>query len=345
MSSIPSVSVTGPEAAGRLPRLLVVVAAVVGLLMAVAAPRALAEPCPNAVLRVQNSSTALPDCRAYEMVSPPYKQGFSIAPNTFADDIVSYQSTGNFAGIAQTSLSNNYHAERSATGWITRPLAPSRVAYDAEGNSAPAESADLRSSLWLLRPSAQQVELEFYLRGPDGAFTIVGPDLVPARQPGFEAKSADLSHVVINTGVPSSPLREYLGTGNAGPPRPVSVDNNGQQTAANTCINGMSADGRVIAWTSGCQIGVPRLWARVAGAATVEVSRSECARTSGDARGPVTGPRQRPMQGHRSTVRGSSSPPVSSWSTLTRTRPMTSTHVTSQPVRWRQWVRRTAASS
>lgn len=288
MPSTPSTPCSSP-AVRQWGRLLALVAGAVGLLMAAAVPSAVADTCPNAVLRAENGSTSLPDCRAYEMVSPPYKQGFTIDPKSFADGIVSYQSTGNFAGNAQTSLVNNYHAVRSAAGWITSALAPPRVAYNAAGNPAQAESADLGSSLWLLAPSDQQVELDLYLRGPNGVFQSVGPDLIPDFQPGVEATSSDLSHVVFNSGVPSSPLREYVGTGNAGPPRPVSVDNIGQQTAPNTCISGMSADGRVIAWTSGCQIGVPRLWARVAGSATVEVSRSECTRTSGDVGGPCNG--------------------------------------------------------
>ena len=62
-----------------------------------------ADACANAAVRAQTGSTGLPDCRAYEMVSPPYKEGFPVMPGPilFTDDgIVSYQSSGAFAGNA-----------------------------------------------------------------------------------------------------------------------------------------------------------------------------------------------------------------------------------------------------
>ncbi len=43
-------------------------------LLTMAAP-ALAETCPNEQLRAEDHSATLPDCRAYELVTPPFKEG------------------------------------------------------------------------------------------------------------------------------------------------------------------------------------------------------------------------------------------------------------------------------
>jgi hypothetical protein len=80
-----------------------------------------------------------------------------------------------------------------------------------------------------------------------------------------------------------------VGTGHTGPARPVSVDNDGQQTPGQACPAGVSVDGRVIFFGSGCNGGVTQLWARVGGAATVAVSGSECTRPADDPAGPCNG--------------------------------------------------------
>ena len=69
------------------------------LLLGGAPPAHADDSCPNAVQLTENHSNELPECRAYEMVTAPYKEGFAIVPRNFTDDgIVSYFSTGNFAG-------------------------------------------------------------------------------------------------------------------------------------------------------------------------------------------------------------------------------------------------------
>ena len=58
--------------------------------------------CGNEVLRGVLGSGSLPDCRAYEMVTPPYKEGYpafqeSIAPN---GDQMLMSGLGDLAGVA-----------------------------------------------------------------------------------------------------------------------------------------------------------------------------------------------------------------------------------------------------
>jgi hypothetical protein len=273
-----------------------------GALDASASP-ALAGDCANEQLRSENNSTRLPECRAYEMVTPLYKEGFPVERPTYGDDggAVAYISLGNFADGAQGGF-NRYIATRSSAGWTTTsPYGPATTYNSYE---IVVFSADLRSSLVLMqRGAAPADEGQFYyLRGPEGSFTRVGPVAVPGVDGGGASTreaSPDLTHVIFGHGLgtsndESAALYEFVGTGNEGPPRPVSVDNAGASTPGEACSAGLtngdgrdtpgiSTDGRVIAFLSGCNgTGALQLWARVGGSATVAVSRSECTRTSGD---------------------------------------------------------------
>jgi hypothetical protein len=277
----------------RIAALSTLLAAMVtaSLLAGTPPPAQAADICPNAVQRAQNHSSDLPDCRAYEMVSPPYKEGFGVDPRNFTDDgIVSYISSGNFAGSAIGLAANLYHATRSATGWSTTAPTPSGAIYDTNRNTVAAESADLRSSLWVMhRRDRPGTTTGYYLRTGDGNFTEVGQD-----SGGVAGTSADLSHLIINHGFAGNgaitALYEYVGTGNDGPPRAVSVDNLGNPTPAETCPKTTSIDGRVIVFASGCHVGLQQLWARVGGTATIAVSGSECTRTASDVAGACNGP-------------------------------------------------------
>jgi hypothetical protein len=275
----------------RLSALRSVLAAVaVGVLYAGSASPVIAgETCANAAVRAQTSSTGLPDCRGYELVSSPYKAGFPVDPGAlgFTDDgIVSYRSLGSFAGNAEGAPLIRYHATRSAAGWMTTALSPSEVVYNTAGTTA-IESVDLRESLWKLSPrdALPGDKIGFYLRGLDGAFTRVGDaedDALGTRV--VVGGSADFGHLVFNHGPQGdvlTALYEYVGIGNGASARAVSVDNDGQPQAP-ICPNSVSADGRVIVYTVGCPLGMRQVWARVGGSATVAVSGSECTRSSGD---------------------------------------------------------------
>ncbi len=264
--------------------------------LGLSATPALAEDCPNAALRAENNSTRLPECRAYEMVTPLYTEGFPVEPQAYTDEgVVAYKSTGSFAGNTGSSANLNYLATRRVAGWTTTALYPPEEIYAPEGNTAQAFSADLRSSLWVMgRRDGVGGAHDFYLRSPDGGFTYVGqgadPGAPEARPtPGLLGTSGDLSHVLFSYG--SGNLYEYVGTGNVGFAPAVSVDNLGQPTPGEPCSDSMSNDGRVIVFSSGCAGSAgPALWARVGDSATVAVSGSECTRTSGDPGGACNAP-------------------------------------------------------
>ena len=247
-----------------------------------------ADGCANAELRAQNNSTELPDCRAYEMVSPSYKEGFAVVQQTFSDDgAVSFTSPGVFADGGIGSLENQYVAARSVTGWTTVAPNPPVGIYDTFVESgAVALSADLRWVLWKSTRRVAPVDdgPYYYLVGPGGSVARVGA--VGGALPSLMATSGDLSHIVFQYGNNAGePLFEFVGTGHTDPARPVTVDNDGQQFPT-SCARGMSVDGRVIFFGSGCG---SQLWARVAGSATVAVSRSQCTRSADDPAGPCSG--------------------------------------------------------
>src|ERR1700733_7063369 len=114
------------RAASALAALAAVATAALGLTPA----PALADDCPNAALRAENNSTQLPECRAYEQVSPVFKEGFVPVPTGFTDDgRLSYLSNGNLSengwGFGAVPAGNAYLATRTGNGWSSLGLAPS----------------------------------------------------------------------------------------------------------------------------------------------------------------------------------------------------------------------------
>jgi hypothetical protein len=279
---------------GGLGRLAVTLACLSVVGLSLSATAALAEDCPNAALRAENNSTRLPECRAYEMVTPLYKEGFPPDPNAgFTDNgVVTYRSLGSFAGNAQGSL-NLYDATRSAAGWTTTALSPPALLYDTGGT--PGGGGRDGVSFWdMKRRDVPEEKFGFWRRSPDGVFTRIGDAVGEAGEVRVVVgTSADGSTKVFNPGPQGGAISEYVGTGN-GPSAPiVSVDNDEQPTGPPCGAPvSVSADGRVIVFTANCGGGggVPQVWARVAGSVSVEASASECTRTSGDPGGACNSP-------------------------------------------------------
>jgi len=94
-------------------------------------PTVTADTCPNAQIRGLQAAQFLPDCRAYEMVSPPEKEGADIsasASNTRVStdgDAVQYLSLAGFGdAYGSGALGTEYVAERGEEGWLTHAVTP-----------------------------------------------------------------------------------------------------------------------------------------------------------------------------------------------------------------------------
>jgi Tol biopolymer transport system component len=273
-----------------------------------------AQTCPNEALRKENSSLALPECRAYEMVSPPNKSGFPASLVDFTEDgsSVAYASqAGNIANSGSGLLFSGYVADRTAGGWQTvtdlngplgSPFGGPEGFDGVEGFSSFVHSVDLRSSLWFANRKIQPgVGWYPYLRGADGSFSLIGNTLheggASAFAPAgnvFVAASDDLSHVVFDGGPTigggvaqnvwgtGSGVYEFVGTGNDQPHR-VDVNNSGDPISeCNLELPNLgyavSNNGRTIFFTpsGGCGRAAKEVWARVGGTTTYDVSASRC---------------------------------------------------------------------
>lgn len=204
---------------------LAVCSVAIGALFALPAIASAGEACPNEQLRVEQHSTQLPDCRAYEMVSPEYKGGQSAlgagevvgsgelgsvyaAPD---GESVGFSSFGVFANSpAAVEGFNGYIAQRGTGEWA---VSPSDVPVTLSPLSAVIEPQDYSSDLGLsvttvhFAPSGTVTHTSsseaFYLHAPGGAFIQASPRF---RSGGiYDTGSADLSHLVFETSADLSP--------------------------------------------------------------------------------------------------------------------------------------------
>ncbi len=199
-------------------------------------------------LRTELSSTQLPDCRAYEMVSPPYKQGFPLSIRGYASNgesaiLDGLATLAENPGSGESTRGALYSDTRTSSGWQLAPLNAPLSEY--VGQIPLAAEADNGETLWNQHPPDQPASSRgLYIRSASGAYSFVGP-LSPHDYTGEEASDAinkssasydapvaatsDYSHVLLNaadgedrwpfdqtTGEARS-LYEYSGTENATP--------------------------------------------------------------------------------------------------------------------------------
>jgi hypothetical protein len=205
-----------------------------------------ASACPNEALRSELRSVQLPDCRAYELVSPVYKEGQFIA-SAFAVSQDGSRfiggSLGAFGGAKEDEPLGAaglqgvaYEFSRAEpAGWSVSSLVPPASMFSDRGMVDAA--GDLGSSLWELgtvAPVQPEGVSDLYLERPRGTFTKVGP-VAPNPHPpdnsgyyDYLGASTDLSHVLFSvepsfrwpfdgTVSAGGTLYEYVGVGRSEP--------------------------------------------------------------------------------------------------------------------------------
>jgi hypothetical protein len=174
--------------------------------------------CPNSALRQQNGSSELPDCRAYELVSPP--EAGNILLRTFAPP-APYATNpprflyGGYDGVIEGTKAANsgadfYVATRTATGWETKYTGiPGNVAAGPEFGAGD-RSLDKFLTFRNVRfgccqlPYVSDVHEQSLGRWPADASTVPGWDeTYGAFQP-----SPDFSHLVFSTRTDFDPNME-----------------------------------------------------------------------------------------------------------------------------------------
>jgi len=239
------------------------------------------EGCPNQAERV-GLSASLPDCRAYEMVTPPDKNGSTVSASAvFNLQEVGIAADGSrltvpiiqcFAGAGSCTANrviqgSSFSFERMPAGWVTTPLAP--TASQFPGISRFGALAESGAALF----AALRVEggtEDFYVRKADGSLLDLGPvSELPGHLSGtnqVHSLTPDLSHFLyesINghlwafdpTVGNAKSLFEYVGTGNirpllvgvsGGPGSTELISRCGTEPANVASRNEMSSDGATI---------------------------------------------------------------------------------------------------
>ncbi len=277
-----------------------------------ASPSGKNEVCSNNDLRV-GASSVLPDCRAYEMVSPLDKNngdvlsannitGYSTALDQSATDgsAFTYTSYRGFGNPQSAPFASQYLARRDAKlGWMTESLAPARGARSVLPNGEAIQteykafSADL-SSAWLrhdtdppLDPEAPAGYANLYRRdNADGSYQTLSKNAPGEGEiVGF---SMDGSHALFQ----NQQLYESFGSGKV---RLVSVLPSGKPSEGNATAGGqnvgagledrfgnvthaMSSDGSRIYWTEENGLNTGAIYLRANGKnPTLKVSKSASA--------------------------------------------------------------------
>lgn len=235
---------------------LVALCVAAGLVSLGVPSQAVAEECPNAAFRT-GPSTHLPDCRAYELVSPPFKDAGAPKVESLSPDGSSallaiggaILGLEGFPGVGAFRPEGFYSTHRTASGWTTVADEPPSSEYRPVGwegqitSGLTLWSLDGQTTVWTERAGRQPANSAgLFLRRPDRSVVEAGPSVPPTTplepplglgaQAHIEVKgvSSDASHILFSInkyywpfdgtvarGSGAASLYEYVGTGNTTP--------------------------------------------------------------------------------------------------------------------------------
>jgi hypothetical protein len=181
--------------------------------------------CPNAKLRAEQHSAYLPDCRAYEMVSPVDKNGGQVSDSaarvqTALDgNAIKFSALEGYVDVRGFGVATDYLSRRGAGGWATHAITPVQQPLDfldaisgLDSRYVGSFSPDLSHGVFLAKspigdtPNNHGVNL--YLRKDAltpgaGSYTLLTDSVEPlpyssneGQQPQFADADADFSHVL-----------------------------------------------------------------------------------------------------------------------------------------------------
>jgi ribosomal protein S11 len=172
-----------------------------------------ASECPNEVFRI-GPSAALPDCRAYELVTPA--RGGVKAPNWQAEvdtqltsvnggSLLFASSIGGMGGVEGNGVHDVFDANRGAAGWMSAPVGPTGeqatfpvLAWASPSNSYGAWHLNQQYGGSLAFNPGVTDEIS-YLREPDGSFEFIGVgSLGSDPQVAVDFVSPNVDHIIFS---------------------------------------------------------------------------------------------------------------------------------------------------
>jgi hypothetical protein len=204
-----------------------------------------ADSCPNAGIRASEHASFLPDCRAYEMVSPAEKNGGDVSASpsrtraAVSGNAVQFVSMTGFGEVhGSNSVATEYVSTRSSSGWATHGITPPQQppAFPAWRNRYQGDfSDDLSTGIYFALspvtnedPNVAQLR-NLYVRrdllrtGPGAYQLLTGctgctsplappPPAQILEDPALAGNTADFRHVIFESPVDLTPAA--TGNGN-----------------------------------------------------------------------------------------------------------------------------------